>query len=73
MSHEFIVKKNGIIEIYTQYEDIPLDFDHIIKFKVEIPDEPHSEVEHEEIEKWNDRLQTLIKIEKENASRNKTR
>lgn len=73
MPHEFVILKNGVLETYTNYEDIPHDFDHVIKFKVDIPPEPHTDEQHEEIEKWNDKLQALMKIERENASRNKRR
>lgn len=70
MPHEFVIKRNGVLETYHKYEDIPLDFDHVIKFSVEIPPGPHTEEEHEEIELWNDKLQRLMEIER-NASRNK--
>lgn len=70
MPHEFVIKRNGVLETYTNYDDIPKDFDHVIKFKVDIPPEPHTEEQHEEIESWNDKLQALMEIER-NASRNK--
>ena len=63
MAHEFIVKRNGVLETYTSYEDIPNDFDHVIKFLPEIPPEPHTHEQHEEIDKWPARLQKLLEIE----------
>ena len=71
MPHEFVVKRNGILETYTQFEDIPDDFEHVIKFLPEIPEGPHMHDEHEELEKWNEKLQFLMEIERKNASRNK--
>jgi hypothetical protein len=68
MAHEFVIKRNGILETYTRYEDIPDDFDHIIKFLPEIPPEPHTHEQHEEIETWNEKLQALM--EKERARSN---
>ncbi len=73
MPHEFVVKRNGILETYTQFEDIPDDFEHVIKFLPEIPEGPHTEEQHEEIDAWNDKLQILMEIERRNASRNKNR
>lgn len=73
MPHEFVIKRNGVLETYTNYDDIPDDFDHVIKFLPEIPEGPHTEEQHEEIEKWNDKLQILIQKERENASRNQNR
>ena len=73
MPHEFVIKRNGVLETYTQFEDIPLDFEHVIKFIPEIPPEPHTEEQHEEIETWNNKLQILMQRERENASRNQNR
>lgn len=51
---------NGELVTYNTFEDIPEDFDHVIEFVPEIPEGPHTHEQHEEIEKWNDRLQLLI-------------
>ena len=59
------------IELNNTIDDIPEIFDNVIKFIPEIPDGPHTQEEHEEIEKWNERLQKLM--EKEHASSNKNR
>ncbi len=70
MPHEFVVKRNGILETYNQFEDIPDDFEHVIKFLPEIPEGPHTEEQHEEIDAWNDKLKILMETERRNASRN---
>ncbi len=62
--HEFVVMKNNQLLTYTNYEDIPLDFDHVIKFRPQIPEGPHTEEQHEEIEQWNTKLQRLMEIER---------
>ena len=62
--HEFVIMKNNQLLTYTNYEDIPLDFDHVIKFRPQIPEGPHTEEQHEEIEKWNTKLQRLMEIER---------
>jgi hypothetical protein len=70
MAHEFVVLRNGRYEKYVRYEDIPLDFQHLIRFVPDTPQGPHTEEEHDEIDSWNDKLQRLIDIEKRNnASR----
>jgi|TARA_R110000851_G_C13001902_1_gene558411 hypothetical protein len=63
---QFIV--NGELVTYDKYEDIPETFDHVIKFLPDIPSEPHTEEEHEEIQEWNNKFQELM--EKERASSN---
>ena len=62
--HKFVIKRNGVLETYNKYNDIPLDFDHVIQFEPEIPEGPHTEEQHEEIEQWNDKLKQLMKREK---------
>lgn len=40
------------IEVYDCYDDIPDDLDHVIEFLPEIPPEPHTQQQHEEIDSW---------------------
>ena len=63
---QFII--NGELVLYDKYEDIPEDFEHVIRFIPDVPPEPHTEDEHEEMAKWNIRLQELM--EKERARSN---
>ena len=64
MAHEFIVLRKGVLETYTEYEDIPHDFDNVIKFLPEIPPEPHTQEQHDEINEWPGRLEILMEIER---------
>lgn len=73
MTHKFVILRNSVLETYNRYEDIPGDFDHVIEFAPSIPDGPHTDEQHEEIDSWNDKLQQLLRIERENASRNQNR
>ncbi len=63
---EFIV--NGELVLYDKYEDIPEDFEHVIRFIPDVPEDPHTEEEHAEMSLWNTRLQELM--EKERARSN---
>ena len=66
MAHEFIFKIDGELVTFTEWENIPDKFDHVIRF---IPDVPHEEVDHSgEHNIWNDRLQELMQKERDNAS-----
>jgi len=65
-----VMQNNELVE-YDRYEDIPDDFDHVIEFLPEIPPEPHTHEQHEEIDSWHDRFLRLMRIE--NASSSKTR
>ena len=63
---QFIV--NGELVTYDSWENIPEEFEHVIKFIPDVPPDPHTEDEHAEIEIWNTRLQQLM--EKERARSN---
>lgn len=63
MTHKFIVLKDDILINYDKYEDIPEFFDNLITFLPEIPLNPHTHDQHEEIEIWNIRLKELMKRE----------
>ena len=65
---EFQMIVDGKLLSYDNYEDIPEEFDHVIKFIPDVPSEPHTEDQHEEISLWNTRLQELM--EKERARSN---
>ena len=63
---QFIV--NGELVTYDIWENIPEEFEHVIKFIPDVPPDPHTEDEHAEMEIWNTRLQQLL--EKERARSN---
>lgn len=68
MAHEFVILRKGKLESYSNYEEIPLDFNHIIKFLPEIPHPPHTDEQHEEIDQWQEKFNRLLEIEKQNGS-----
>ncbi len=63
MAHEFKIIRNRKLETYYEYEHIPNEFEHLIKFAPEIPPEPHTEEQHEEIEAWQHKFKRLMEIE----------
>jgi len=71
MPHEFVVLIGKELKTYTRYEDIPEEFDNVIRFMPEVPEPPHTQEQHEEVESWNKKLQMLM--EKEYARSNKSR
>ena len=68
---QFII--NGELVTFDKYEDISEEFEHVIKFLPDLlepegEDGNHTEEQHEEMSKWNTRLQKLM--EKERARSN---
>jgi len=57
---EFVIKKNGKLEKYNRYDDIPNSFEHLISFKPDYPTEPHTEEQHNQMSKYNDYLKELM-------------
>jgi hypothetical protein len=68
MNGVFVFLINGNLETFYDFNDIPKNFDHVIKFLPDIPDPPHTGDQHREIETWNDRLQALIEKERGNTN-----
>ena len=68
MAHKFVILKNGKLETYTDYNKIPKSFDNVIRFEPEVPPEPHTEEQHEEIEEWTKKLQKLMEIERASSN-----
>jgi len=60
MGHRFVIMRRDVIEVYDCYDDIPDDLDHVIEFLPEIPSEPHTQQQHEEIEAWPGLFNTLM-------------
>ena len=69
MKGEFIIKMGKELITYTDYNDIPNTFDHVIKFNPDWPPSPHTQEDHDYMETFNDKLQALMEIER-NASSN---
>ena len=62
---QFII--DGDLVEFDRWEDVPELFDHVIKFLPDIPEpvnDDHTDEEHEELAKWNDRLQELMEKER---------
>jgi hypothetical protein len=66
MKGRYVVRDCGALVEYTNYESIPLAFDHLISFEPEIIPGPHTYDEHQEMNKFNDMLKQLIKRERSN-------
>ena len=70
----FKLKSNELVT-FDRYEDIPEDFEfwHVIKFLPDLPepegeDGQHTEEQHEELSRWNVRLQESMIKERKYAS-----
>jgi len=63
MKGEFDIILDGVIKRYTDFDDIPLVFDNLIRFEPDIIPEPHTEEEHELMETYNDKLKELMSRE----------
>ena len=70
MKGEFVIKIGSATVPYEDFDDIPMEFDHVIKFEPDFPEESHTDEDHEFMETFNDKLQELMKRERINASSN---
>ena len=60
MANYFKILINGKTKVYQNFEDIPESFENVIAFIPEMPPPPHTDEQHEEMEKWESKLQELI-------------
>jgi len=60
---EFIIKVNGELIRHTKARDLPASFDHLIAFKANIPEGPHTPAQHTEMGKIADYLQEALSRE----------
>lgn len=63
MTGEYIIMINGELKTFTEFEDIPMSFEHVIKFSPCFSCGPHTNDEHEEMNTFTDKLQELMKRE----------
>ena len=62
---------DGVLRSYQRWEDLPVVFDHVVRFEPDIPPAPHSEEQHEDAALWNARLQQLMEIERARSNENR--
>ena len=64
-----MIMKDDQLSEYTEYEQIPDQFDHVIEFAPEIPPGPHTNQQHEEIDQWQVKFERLMEIEYASSSK----
>jgi hypothetical protein len=69
MPHRFVIKDQGQLWTFDRAEDIPAVFDHMIEFAPEIPPGPHTDAQHDEIDRWDSVLQQLMRRERAGSSK----
>ena len=60
LTGKFVIRKNGRLESYNKFDDIPNSFEHVISFKPDYPPEPHTEEQHNQMSKFDDYLKELM-------------
>ena len=60
LTGKFVIRKNGKLEKYVRFDDIPNSFEHVISFKPDYPPEPHTEEQHNQMSKFDDYLRELM-------------
>ena len=69
---EFVFLIGKEIKEYNSYDDVPVDeIREVVKFLPDIPPDPHTLQQHEEIHAWNEEFKNLMR--KVYASRNSYR
>jgi hypothetical protein len=61
MKGEYIVKIGTSLLEFSDTNDIPDEFDHLIKFLPEIPPEPHTQEDHDYINSFVSKMREIEK------------
>ena len=61
MIGEYTVKIGNKLFDYTNVDDIPEEFDHLIKFLPTVPSEPHTSAEHDLIDSFMPKMREIQK------------
>jgi hypothetical protein len=69
----FDVIVHGVLRTYRRWGDIPVVFDHVVRFEPAIPPAPHTPEQHAEAALWDARLQTLMEMERARRDENRRR
>lgn len=64
MTHRFTVYQQDKLITVNHYDLIPQEFDFLVEFLPEIPPEPHTEAQHQEIDSWNEKFFAVLQREK---------
>jgi hypothetical protein len=65
MPHRFVIQGwDGKLTTYDRLEAIPEDFQHVVEFLPDIPEPPHTEMQHADVAAWNGELQSLMRKER---------
>ena len=60
----YVIRIDDELVTYNDLNDIPGEFDNLIRFNPEIPEGPHTDEEHKMLESLNDILHDLLKRER---------
>jgi len=61
---KFVVIDKGQVLSFNSFDQIPLAFDNLISFEPLVPDSPHTDLEHEQIEQYQALFDELLKRER---------
>lgn len=57
----FVIKDNNEIFEFSNTNDIPKEFDHIIRFELEYPEGPHTKEQHDMIDTYPEVFKEFLK------------
>lgn len=64
MTDTFVIRLNGELKTYHDFDDIPMEIDNVIEFRPDIPKGPHSPEEQLQIDLWLERFIDIMSREK---------
>ena len=60
MIGKFTILKDKRVLKFTDFDEIPMSFNHVVSFEPDYPEPPHTEEQHEEMSTYQSKLEELL-------------
>jgi hypothetical protein len=64
MKGVYVIRNEGELVEFSDWDDIPIEFDALIRFEPEVPPPPHTDEQHEELERVHDKFKEIFSRER---------
>lgn len=68
MKGVYVIRDGVELMEFSNWNDIPNEFDYLIRFEPEVPPPPHTDEQHEELEGIHAKFKEMMQREKNNGN-----
>ena len=63
----FVIRDGEELIELSDWDDIPMEFDYLIRFEPQVPPPPHTDEQHEKLENVHIKFKEIMKRERKNG------